>query len=53
MSNILTLIELHMNNSRNMWPLAFHENRHEIIFIQLSLWNDIFTWEQGMDETKF
>ena len=35
-----------------MWSVAFHEDRHEIIFIQLSLWNDIFTWEQGMDETK-
>ena len=35
-----------------MWSLASQENRHEIIFIQLNLWNDIFTWEQGMYETK-
>ena len=35
-----------------MWSVAFHEKRDTIIFIQLSLWNDIFTLKQGMYKTQ-
>ena len=35
-----------------MWSLAFHEKPDTIMFIQLSLWNDIFTLKQGIMKPK-